>query len=503
MNTRQFDNVRALLLAVLALLTLAACGNGDEADESHTDAAAAEAAPITNRIDVPSAVRRNLGITFAKAEMRDVRSTLRVPGKFESLPDAHRSYHATLSGQVELLVKQYAPVEVGDVLFRIDSPAWREIQTQLADTILAVRKLRAKSAAATGRLASVSQHASSLLEELKVWQERLKEIEGIGAAGGGVASARTEARASVAVARTALAEVAEEAAELKGTQSIIEAELAAHRAATPLLYAEAVGASAEDCAGATCDLALSRAAALLGVTVAFLREDVGTNGKRQRRWRALDRIEVRARQAGIVETLGVTNGAWLDVGRTVLETLDPTLIRFRGLGLQADLGRLGKGMRGRVLPPGGRAVGVSATLEGEVTIGIEADAMGRTIDLLLTPSGTERPLWARPDVSTEMEVIVVQSRGKGLAIPLQCVIQDGLDKIIFRRDPKDPNKVIRMKADLGITDGRWVVVESGVMEGDEIVHAGVYELMLVGGGGDKQEGGHFHADGTFHAGPDH
>ena len=59
-----------------------------------------------------------------------------------------------------------------------------------------------------------------------------------------------------------------------------------------------------------------------------------------------------------------------------------------------------------------------------------------------------------------------------------------------------------MAADLGLSDGRWVIVESGVMEGDQVVNHGVYELMLAGSSA-KQEGGHFHADGTWHAGDDH
>jgi hypothetical protein len=58
-----------------------------------------------------------------------------------------------------------------------------------------------------------------------------------------------------------------------------------------------------------------------------------------------------------------------------------------------------------------------------------------------------------------------------------------------------------MEADLGVSDGKWVVVKSGVKEGDEVVLDGVYELKLAGGG-KPMGGGHFHADGAFHAEPD-
>ena len=86
-----------------------------------------------------------------------------------------------------------------------------------------------------------------------------------------------------------------------------------------------------------------------------------------------------------------------------------------------------------------------------------------------------------------------------LAIPLSAVLQDGLQRVFFRRDPADPDKVIRIEADLGLDDGRWVEVKSGLLDTDEVVLAGAYELMLASSGS-AAKGGHFHSDGTFHDG---
>jgi multidrug efflux pump subunit AcrA (membrane-fusion protein) len=81
------------------------------------------------------------------------------------------------------------------------------------------------------------------------------------------------------------------------------------------------------------------------------------------------------------------------------------------------------------------------------------------------------------------------------------VQQDGLAPVFFRRDPKDSNKAIRTNADLGIDDGRWVVVHSGLRAGDEIILDGAFQLMLASTqSGGTPAGGHFHADGTFHSG---
>ena len=105
--------------------------------------------------------------------------------------------------------------------------------------------------------------------------------------------------------------------------------------------------------------------------------------------------------------------------------------------------------------------------------------------------------WARAGVAGSLEV-TLEGGSEELAIPLGCVMRDGNKAIVFRRDPKSPDKAIRLEADLGVDDGRWVVVQSGVRDGDEIVLAGNYQLMLATSGS-APKGGHFHSDGTFHA----
>jgi len=74
--------------------------------------------------------------------------------------------------------------------------------------------------------------------------------------------------------------------------------------------------------------------------------------------------------------------------------------------------------------------------------------------------------------------------------------------VYFRRDPADPNKAIRVEADLGLDDGRWITVQSGLRVGDEVVLDGAFQLMLASASSGQEQGGHFHADGTFHAGED-
>ncbi len=496
-------DLETLLVGALLAFVLAGCGDRPAVEAPAKDGG--QPAPvITNRIDVPPAVRKNLGITFAKVEMRDVRRIRRVPGSFELLPQAHRAYHSTLAGHVVVHVEQYQEVKPGDVLFVVRSPAWREMQQDLAKTVRAIRMSATQLKSLPARAASVDLHIARLRDQEKVWKQRLAELEGLGSAGGGIGSVLTEARAQLASVATSLAEAHEEQVVLTTEKDAVNAALESHLEATPSLYAEALRADPVVAGGTNStskDLALSRAAALLGVTVDYLQEHVGGKDGPPR-WRVVEDMRVEAKEAGVIESLEVTNGAWIEAGAVVVESVNRSLVRFRAASLQADLDRISDGLSARILPPGGVAAAEENTLSGTITIAFEADPRTRKIDLLLTPEVAVLPNWARPGVSTEMEIVLTGTAQATLAVPRASVIQDGLEKIIFRRDPKDPNKVIRLAADLGISDGRWVVIESGVMEGDEIVHHGVYELMLASGSA-KQEGGHFHSDGTFHVGDDH
>ncbi|MAE65853.1 MAG: hypothetical protein CMJ18_16405 [Phycisphaeraceae bacterium] len=454
---------------------------------------------ITNRIEVPPLVRRNLGITFARVERRHVASTVRVPGRFELKPRARREYHTPLSGRVELLVDQYARVESGAPLYRVDSPQWRTMQHELDQTMIRIRQAARDLSGIRARDVAVERHDTRLREQAKVWSARVEQVEALVRAGGGAASELADARARLAETMTLLAEVKEEHALLNQQRINVKAKLDSYRRSTPLLYADALGerVSDSDDRPPRPDLSMTAAAATLGLSIEALRRNVGTDSEPLPYWRTIDQVAFTAQQAGVIESLDITNGAWVDTAQRVITTADPTDIRFRAVGLQSDLGRLRPGMRVRIVPPRGGGAALTGSIEGRLTIGLEADPVERKIDLIVIPQRGEPPPWARQGVAAELEIVLDETDEPQLAVPAGAVIRDGLRKILFRRDPKDPDQVIRLEADLGVGDGRWVVIESGLTDGNEVVHHGVYELMLAGGSG-RQQGGHFHADGTFH-----
>ncbi|MCA3008223.1 MAG: hypothetical protein INH34_07635, partial [Phycisphaerales bacterium] len=88
--------MRSSLTAVLACCFLAACGKEPGAERAPAD----HAPPKTNRIDVPEAVRKNLGVAFAVVERRAVAATLRLPGTVELLPNGRTEVRPPLAGRV-------------------------------------------------------------------------------------------------------------------------------------------------------------------------------------------------------------------------------------------------------------------------------------------------------------------------------------------------------------------------------------------------------------------
>jgi multidrug efflux pump subunit AcrA (membrane-fusion protein) len=447
---------RILLAAALPMLATACTEKGAEkpADAFASEHAEQAAAP-TNRVDIPEAVRRNLGIAFAKVESRHVARTLRVPGRFEPLPTAHREYRAPVGGRVELLVTQYQRVAAGTPIYRIDAPAWRALEEEIIAT-------EAKVASMPPLREAHRVHEKSLADTVDLWRERLAQLEELQQAGGGSAQQMTEARVTLAATKAELADVMEKDAVLEAEEQRAKAELRA-----------LIGR--RDSLRAVCAQGDAGAQPVPGTLVVCAVAD------------------------GVVEDLGVTQGGLAEEGALVATLMQPEKIRFRAHALQGDLVRLRDGLPARIVAPGGGSAATAASMTGTLAIGIEADAASRTIDLLVTPDALAP--WARSGVAGSLEITLegsAEGGGGELAIPLGCVVRDGTKAIVFRRDPKNPDKAIRLEADLGIDDGRWVAILSGVKEGDEIVVSGNYQLMLATGGS-APKGGHFHSDGTFHA----
>lgn len=519
-----FGNTYNAIVSTLAALLISGCSNSAkpvaESKHDHGDEHHEPAAEITNRISIPEQVRRNLGITFAKVEMRRIASTLRMPGRFELTPSARRVYSAPLGGRVELLVHQYDKVSTGTPLFRLDSADWRKLQQEISDAQAVVKTTSASlviaQAASSGafsaanlvgrRVAAGARHIDSLRQSLKVTEARLTQLENLQRAVGGKLSDLADARAKAAEIRAAITQAEEESADAERETMRQASEGGSVFATSATLEAGLHAKRAEhDAALMRLRVALSSAASVLGVARDEIDRPTGTDSSKMPLWQATDSIEVRAISSGVVQTFDATGGAYVEATKPILTIADPEQVRFRAVGLQSDLERLRDGMEARIVPPAAEAAhpadrGHAHTdIAGILSLGQEADPDQRSLDVII--SLRTRAHWALPGVAAYAEAVSDQGEDPAAAIPVGAILQDDLQKIFFRRDPEDPDKAIRMEADLGISDGNWVAVESGIKSGDEVVLGGAYQLKLAGGG-KASKAGHFHADGTFHEGKD-
>jgi hypothetical protein len=357
------------------------------------------------------------------------------------------------------------------------------MQKELADAEASVKLAQAGVASIAPLLAAHENHHTEIQKAVDLWAARVTTLEQLQSAGGARGDEIAQAKAAMASSRSELAETLEKEAELEARKAETAAQLDAAKSRLAFLY--------------------EAAATLVGVNAADLRLPSPGDANTPR-WRTINGIEVRALTPGVVDAVDVVSGGVIDQHAHILSTVQPDQVRFRAVGLQSDLPRLADGQQASVVAAqtmkGTDSGETAPRFAGTLTLAPTADAERRTLELILAPAaGSATPAWAKAGVSAFLEVITNGNGGEVLAIPLKCVARDGTAAIIFRRDPNDPNKAIRMEADLGLDDGRWVVIKSGVAEGNEIVLDGVYQLM-VATSGSNTKGGHFHPDGTFHEG---
>lgn len=447
---------RVPMHALLLCVTLIAGCSPEHAESPVTTQREEATNQPTDRIDIPATVRSNLGITFVPVERRHVASTIRVPGAFELQPLARHEYRMTLSGQVSFEVDQYDSIEPGDLLYRYRSPEWSELQHEIVVGEQAIETSNAKIAVAQAFIDEAEK-------KIALMRDRLDSL-----------------------------------AEASFREASLETEVLQLEATLPRLRAELKQAETElGNAHRTREHALHRASAATGISETALAQLVEHNGETVPAYRLIDWIEVRAIESGVVEHLAVTAGTFAQAATLVLSTVDQSRVRFRAMALQADLIRFDLDSETRIVPPTTPGLRMDDGVSAALTLGVEAHPDQRTATLIAAP--VELRPWIRPGVSAFLEVTADSTEGPALAIPRAAIVKDGIVHVFFRRDPMDPNKAIRTEADMGVSDGRWVAINSGLSLNDQIVLDGAFELNLASQqSGGTQKGGHFHADGTFH-----
>ncbi|MFT5431609.1 MAG: hypothetical protein ACI9OJ_002306, partial [Myxococcota bacterium] len=395
-----------------------------------------------------------------KAERRSVTKTLRLAGTFELSSSGRQPYHAGLPGSVTTQVQPLDRVEAGQLLATISSPTLIERRHELH---VASDGVGAADDAAT--LASERVRAAKM--ELAQLDKRVKRLKRAGAKDANLETRVATLRQSLRVLR---AEQSARKREVTRAEHRFEAEL--------LGFATVLGVTVE---------ALTAAGA-----------SDGDHGSSKPLWESVEHVEVRASAAGVVADSVLSSGAWVETGARIVEVHDPSRVRLVAQAISSDVQRLTDGQKVEVLRSGPAGTGPKATI-GVLRFGTAADARLRTLPVVVVLDSA--PVWARPGLTGFVEATVSGTPTPVVAIPAAALVRDGLVDVFFKRLNADPNTVIRVEAERGESDGRWVGIKGGVEPGDEIVVDGAYELKLASS--EKSNAiGHIHADGSFHKGDD-
>jgi len=203
-----------------------------------------------------------------------------------------------------------------------------------------------------------------------------------------------------------------------------------------------------------------------------------------------------AREAGLVETVAVENGAWVTAGAEIARVARADGLWFRADGVLSEMALVRTGQQGFVEPLSQLQ---AAAAYGKIELGLAADSTARTRPVYLALPAP--PQWALPGSAGVLSVVTTDSGAESVALPLACVVEDGLRSIVFARDEQDPGRFYALEVELGSNDGDWVQV-TGVEAGSTVVLAGAQALKLAlpAQGAQQRAVGHFHADGQFHEG---
>jgi cobalt-zinc-cadmium efflux system membrane fusion protein len=205
-----------------------------------------------------------------------------------------------------------------------------------------------------------------------------------------------------------------------------------------------------------------------------------------------------ATEEGLVESFLTVSGSWVEKGASVLRIVKPKCTWFHAEGLMAELSQVQAPLKGFMEPLQGGGLSVNVRVAGRVEVGLVADTTRRVQSLYFLPEQHEP--WMAPGRAGVLSVVVEEAAAHAIALPLGCVVSDGLRSVVFVQDASNGTRFHRREVVLGVSDGDWVEVK-GVEAGAVVVLTGAYELKLAtpsAAGSNKKAAGHFHADGVFH-----
>jgi RND family efflux transporter MFP subunit len=179
----------------------------------------------------------------------------------------------------------------------------------------------------------------------------------------------------------------------------------------------------------------------------------------------LDRTEVRAPFQGVVSARKASAGDTAQIGKELIQVIDPSSMRFEGQVSADQMSILKVGQRVTFRINGVAQTGDQLGSSGRIKrIDGAANPITRQVSVIVEISGKDRP----PVAGLFAEGVIETSTQSALMIPESCLRREG-DKVFAW--VLDGNKIVKRSIQLGDRDtrlGEWVV-NSGLVAGEKIL----------------------------------
>ncbi len=200
-------------------------------------------------------------------------------------------------------------------------------------------------------------------------------------------------------------------------------------------------------------------------------------------------IAIRAPISGTVAAVSVAPGGFVNEGQALFHIADASRLWLEVRVAESDLGRIGQ--------PTAAAFSVDGfdkTFEVSAKEGARLVGFGTVID----PVSRTAPLvfeFANPDQRLRIGMAVRANVYSGsaddaIAVPFASVVDDGGQSVVYVQ--RGGEAFERRAVQLGVRDGDWIEVRSGVAAGERVVSKGAYQVRLAATAPAAMGEGHVH-----------
>jgi membrane fusion protein, heavy metal efflux system len=200
-------------------------------------------------------------------------------------------------------------------------------------------------------------------------------------------------------------------------------------------------------------------------------------------------IEIRAPIGGVVTTVAAGVGEPVAADNTLFSILDLSRVWIEARVPESALARLGaaKDALCQLLDGSQRQFSISAEQGKLVFSGLEIDPQTRTVPLIYEIDNTHAALLRGQSVRLHIETDAARDV---LAIPHSALVEEGGLFVVFVQVAGETFQ--RREVQLGIRDGQWIQVVSGLAAGERVVIDGAYAVRLASASSVIPSHGHAH-----------